>query len=438
MNNYAEIAFNDFNNNVRSIFYDIHKNKLIWKDTNELVDLSTIGRSYTRPTEPWEHHNQTDVNPLNPGVKSGPFRLIKIQLGLSCNFSCDYCAQTPHNSPKELSLRKMAKREDVYKLLENLDHIINDTDKVIFELWGGEPFLYWPIINVLATELINKYSNSIISITTNGSLINSEIANWILDNDNITITISHDGESTHRDENVLKNINIYNLFHELKGTIRPLKFNCVLTIDNISISKIRKFIADELETDPIEIILLTEGLAMPIIHNDNDYDAKHLNVIYKEIISGESLFAYGVDIFGFFKMISESKPSNCIEQKCGLDRADVLVLNLKTQHVVTCQNTLPEGKHDIGPISDLKNLKINTIFHWKSRKNCSNCPLLSFCKGSCLYLEGEKFDQVCKSQFFYRLPFLCAALYWITGLIPISLKCEMGEFDLKDITFLEK
>ena len=54
-------------------------------------------------------------------------------------------------------------------------------------------------------------------------------------------------------------------------------------------------------------------------------------------------------------MISESKPSNCIEQKCGLDRADVLVLNLKTQHVVTCQNTLPEGKHDIGPISDLKN-----------------------------------------------------------------------------------
>ena len=27
MNNYAEIAFNDFNNNVRSIFYDIHKNK---------------------------------------------------------------------------------------------------------------------------------------------------------------------------------------------------------------------------------------------------------------------------------------------------------------------------------------------------------------------------------------------------------------------------
>ena len=116
----------------------------------------------------------------------------------------------------------------------------------------------------------------------------------------------------------------------------------------------------------------------------------------------------------------------------------MLVLNLKTQHVVTCQNTLPEGKHDIGPISDLKNLKINTIFHWKSRKNCSNCPLLSFCKGSCLYLEGEKFDQVCKSQFFYRLPFLCAALYWITGLIPISLKCEMGEFDLKDITFLEK
>ena len=39
MNNYAEIAFNDFNNNVRSIFYDIHKNKLIWKDTNLLAHV---------------------------------------------------------------------------------------------------------------------------------------------------------------------------------------------------------------------------------------------------------------------------------------------------------------------------------------------------------------------------------------------------------------
>ena len=133
-------------------------------------------------------------------------------------------------------------------------------------------------------------------------------------------------------------------------------------------------------------------------------------------------------------MLQTSKPAVCIGHKCGLDRPDAVVVNLNTQNIVTCQNTLPVGRHLLGHVSDLPGPVLNTVWHWRSRDNCIKCPVLAFCRGGCLYLENDEFSKACLFQFYYRLPFLCAAVFFITGLIPIRLVSWMGDIDLSSMT----
>jgi serine O-acetyltransferase len=87
------------------------------------------------------------VHPGNPGRKNGPFRTLKIQMGLACNMGCSYCLQTPHTEEK-------SSVADVADFLESLDSWwtpIADENLTI-ELWGGEPFLYFKGFHAIQTH----------------------------------------------------------------------------------------------------------------------------------------------------------------------------------------------------------------------------------------------------------------------------------------------
>ncbi|MDR6798326.1 radical SAM protein [Acinetobacter calcoaceticus] len=422
----------DIDGSKKNLIYDVQRNLLLWESDNSEVSLSRVGRKYKIPDEPWEHYTQKKISPILPGLKKGPFRLVKIQLGLSCNFKCDYCAQSPKEN--SLEVRRGANREERENFVNNLLNYLQVDEHVIFELWGGEPFLYWETFKEISESLLISFPFCKVRTTTNGSLINQEIFDWILRNERVEIILSHDGPGTHRDQDVLDNHYIRKLYTELFKFNRHLKFNCVLTIDNLSVEEIRKYIADKLNTSCEYILLLTEGLAMPIKQAVSLPSLLDLTGLYREMIDGNSLFIFGNELQDFFDIISQRKPNVCVEQKCGLDREDVIVVNVKTQDIVTCQNTLPEGRHKLGNLKEIESVQLNTAYHWRSRPNCENCPVLNFCRGCCLYLEGESFNRACLSQFYYRLPFFSAALYWITGLTPIKMKSFMGEIDLSEMT----
>lgn len=445
----AIIDLVDFSGNKRSIDFDLGANTIRWSDTGQMVDISSTGYSYqNKSLEPWEHHKQANINPSSPGKKRGPFKLVKIQLGLKCNFSCSYCAQSPEpeatffkdikilstNDVKEKEIDKSPKINDVEDFLSNIHSWAKPEDEVFFELWGGEPFVYWTVFKPLAEGLLSRYPKCHISTTTNGALINEEILDWVISNDRVNIAISHDGDSRHRDYDVLENSYVKRLFRALLHTSRPLKFNCVLTSGNLSVLEIRDFIASKLKVPPRDIYLSTEGLATPVGLTTVIPEIHEFSNLFKELISGQSAFVFNNEFSDFMSLIAQKKPSFCIEQKCGLDRPDAVVVNLRTQEVVTCQNTLPIGKHKLGHINDLANVKLNTVHHWRSRPSCAKCPVLAFCKGSCLYLEDDVFQRACVSSYRYRLPFLCAVIYFITGMIPVRMVSPMGEEDLSIIT----
>lgn len=433
--NISIIEMLDINNNeTKNLLYDVENNCLYWDDTNKKLEIKASS-NYIKRDSKINYEYQKNISALNPGTKKYPFRLIKIQIGLKCNFTCSYCSQQEERSNFNTEKIKISSIQDVKELLDILKSWLSNDEGIFFEIWGGEPFLYWDVYKHLCEELMSNFKNAIIRTTTNGSLINSEICNWLLQNNRIALLISYDGILTHRKIDIFDNHYIKKLFLNRIQTINPIVFNCVLTIDNLSVVKIRQLIAKKLNVQERNVILSTEGFVVPFHSNvGQNFELKDFRVLYNELINGKSLFLFSAKIEEFINNLFEARPNIYIEQKCGMDREDVICISLKSKNVISCQNLQDNGKHNLGSINNLSDIKVNTLTHWKSRKNCSSCPVLPFCKGACLYLENEEFDNACFSSFLYNLNFLCASLHLQTGLIPKSIQCNLGNFDLLPLT----
>lgn len=101
-------------------------------------------------------------------------RTVTITLTQSCNLSCTYCYER-HKSQKRMSL-------DIAKQIVDQELSVLDDDMALeFDLFGGEPFLEFPLIKEL-TEYICRTKgnkNCFVFATTNGTLVHGEIQNWL-------------------------------------------------------------------------------------------------------------------------------------------------------------------------------------------------------------------------------------------------------------------
>ena len=142
------------------------------------------------PVEPGIFAQVARVAKDKPLGKSRAPRVLKIQLGLSCNYACSYCSQA-----FQIADATVSKLADVEHFLTQLDGWITDAPEKI-ELWGGEPFLYWAKIKWLIPALAERFPAARFSIITNGSLLDREKLDFIAQYD-IAIGISHDGPGQH-------------------------------------------------------------------------------------------------------------------------------------------------------------------------------------------------------------------------------------------------
>ena len=193
-----------------------------------------------------------------PLGKSRAPRVLKIQLGLSCNYACTYCSQA-----FQIADATVSKLADVEHFLTQLDGWIAQAPEKI-ELWGGEPFLYWAKIKLLIPALAERFPAARFSIVTNGSLLSREKIDFIVAND-IAITISHDGPGQHLRgpdpfDDPQKRVWIDALLAE-----RPEKtgFNAVLTREHHDLGALKAWFAEKVGPD---IFVGLEGVV-------NVYDA---------------------------------------------------------------------------------------------------------------------------------------------------------------------
>lgn len=422
------------NHKFRYLRYQPHQSKLFWEDDSKPVSMEHLGYKYSNEKKDWKEFPTT--SPMTPVGKIHDIRKLKIQLGLKCNYSCQYCSQGGFREGQQ------GKIADVESFLAQLSSWFDGgSDKkgkdVVIEFWGGEPFVYWNILKPLGLKLREKYPNAKFIIITNASLLDLEKIDWI-EQINVGIGISHDGPAyaEARGADPLYDPKKKEMILELYRRRNPkgmISFNCVMTKNNRSFRKVREHIATALGVDGSKLSIGTEEILLPYdiggLALSPKTEAEHSEIIHE--IFWEAVQNYSMDVSAvkqkcqeFFNSIANSRPSFSLGQKCGMDRPNNIAVDLKG-NVLTCQNTNAESKHKIGTVSEFDKIKLTTSWHWSKRNECNQCPVVQLCQGSCMYNEGKYWEQSCDNSFTWNSALMAVALYYITRMVLIEIEGDV-------------
>lgn len=410
------------------------KNKLVYDNmTSELFQMDGTKFTFTTTDHVCARKPVHPTSESDPAGKSNNIRVLKIQLGLSCNYSCEYCSQrfvpnAPETNPT-----------NVDRFMISLDNWLHSVPKRI-EFWGGEPLVYWKTLKPLSEALREKFPQTEFLMITNGSLLDDEKIEWI-DKLDISIGISHDGPGQHvRGPDPLDNSKIKEAILKL-FKLRPNKvsFNSMIHRDNISRQKVQNFFVELLGHENFAIgeggfidTYDEGGKSMSLFNEEEHYIFRDLTL--KEIRENKTDKFNIVDgrIREWYNSIASERSAETLGQKCGMDKEDTIAVDLRG-NVLTCQNvssvsTAPNGRpHLIGHVTNMAAVKLRTSTHWKFREECSNCPVLQVCKGSCMFLQKELFKISCDNAYSDHIPFFAAAIEMMTGWLPYKIEAQSYE-----------
>jgi uncharacterized protein len=385
----------------------------------------------------------------NPLKKSRKINKIKIQMGLSCNYSCDYCSQKFVERPPETSKKDI---EDFMSMLDVLE--FDEEQGVSFEFWGGEPFVYWKTMKPLAEAITEKFSSwkkrPKFSVITNGSILTRDICAWLYYT-GFYVSISHDGPGQSvrgpdpfEDEESKK---IVLEFYRLMKPLGRISFNSMLNNKNKSRKKIHEWFI-EFTGDPE--VPLGEGSLV------DAYDSDGMNNIlstkqehfefrrdaFNDVFSNDGYIGFGTilqKIDGFTNSLLAHRSADVLGQKCGMDDEHTIAIDMRG-NVITCQNvsaleTSMNGESHLGGnLKDFDNISLKSATHWKNRQECSGCPVLHLCQGSCMFLDGENWKATCDNAYSDNITLFALAFEKITsGYIPIYINNDTLPAERKDI-----
>jgi uncharacterized protein len=392
------------------------------------------------------HSNKfSKVKPLK---KSKLITTVKIQMGLSCNYACDYCSQKFVERPKETSKKDI---DAFMKLFSNLE--FSTTRPVKIEFWGGEPFVYWKTFKPLA-ETIKKYFTEKnvkfnFGVITNGSLLTDDICDWLYDM-GFSLSISHDGPGQHvRGPDPFEDEQIKNTVLKFYQRMRPegrISFNSMLNSKNHSRKEIHSWFVNFTGDPGVSLgeggfvdAYDDDGLNNSLISTADKFKFRKKALTDILETNGDIGFNSIINkIDSFTNSVLSHSRSKYLNQKCGMDLEEVIAIDLRG-NVITCQNvsaleTGPNGEsHFGGNISDIDSVEIKTATHWSNRKECPSCPVLHICQGSCMFLDGKYWEASCDNAFSDAIPLFALSFKAITGYIPILIDDKELPLDRQDI-----
>jgi uncharacterized protein len=381
--------------------------------------------------------------PTEPTGKVSNIKKLKIQLGLSCNYSCEYCSQrfVPHAGETN--------KNDIEPFLTKLPQWFDGGENgqgkgVQIQYWGGEPLVYWKTFKPLAEALHERYPDATMSIITNGSLLDDEKNAW-LDQLGFSVSVSHDGPGQHVRgpdplEDPKQRAAILDLFKRLHPKKR-FSFNAMMNRENMSRAAVRRFFIELTGVGDVQIgegsfiDPYDEGGLGESLMSAEDMN-RYVWMAFEELMLGkvtpENNQIAGMKVGGFIRSIAQGRHANALNQKCTMDDPQNIAVDLRG-NVLTCQNVsanslAPNGlSHKIGTVDDLAAAKPVTSRHWSKRDNCRQCPVLQLCHGSCMFLEGELWQAACNNSFADNIPFFAFAFEIMTGYRPVEIIGGMVE-----------
>ncbi len=365
------------------------------------IDLSRFAYKYVdAPIDVGQHAFSPDA----PLVGKDAPRILKIQLGLGCNYSCSYCSQ---GGQKE-ELTSTADAENF-----SLEWVGEAPQKV--EFWGGEPLLYWKKIEALVAKIDAKWPGVPRSIVSNGTLLTKDKIDWLFER-GFSLALSHDGPGQSlRGDDPLQDMHMRGLWQYLFTRFgERASINAVLTAENHDLFELWMWFEERLGTVKVNVEdVVTDYGGAEMTHDQ-------LQAVYQSVkrhaSTGLAMAFPRIrwSMLQFMATLAIKKPLMGGHQVCGMDRRDQLAVDLNG-NVLTCQNAGAATGHKIGSVDALDAVTLNTSTSYMSRPNCRECPVVHLCYGSCMFLKDQEFESSCRSSYWFNRAVLEGVVFLLTG-----------------------
>ena len=115
----------------------------------------------------------------------------------ACNLACKYCYEGDEKT------NQMMDRSTADRILNYIDENAEENEEIRMVFHGGEPLLNFNLIKYFVEKISGKFERTKYQLTTNGTIMNGEIAQFLLDNFHSGISLSIDGkEDTHNSNRI--------------------------------------------------------------------------------------------------------------------------------------------------------------------------------------------------------------------------------------------
>ncbi|NFE59417.1 Cys-rich peptide radical SAM maturase CcpM [Clostridium botulinum] len=375
------------------------------KETNKFYEEGFL--SSNRPKEIVNISDDLLSHYLENNVK-----LLTLQITQQCNFRCEYCAYSGDYLNRTHSNKKMS----ISTALKGIDFLINhskNNDTVNIAFYGGEPLLEFNFIKQCIEYAEKKADgkNVTYSMTTNGSILNDEIVEFLYKHA-VDLTISLDGPKEIHDihrkfafdnkgsfDKVINNIN--NIKKKFPKYLNNIFFNAVIDAEN-NFSSIDEFF---LNCKGIKDIPLTSSLI------SDSQRKSHIK------ISDDFMEKTQYELFRIFYYVLRKKNSKNYSRIIIKRYSEILKLSKD----LMLQKMLPEKMHHAGPcIPGVQRLFINADgYFYPCEKVSETSDLMQIghvetgfdiSKVKKLLNIGKINEKACKDCWAIRFCGICAAM----------------------------
>lgn len=382
---------------------------------------------------------------LEVGTKSfTDNRSLNIRFAGDCNYRCGYCIQTYLRDDTELW-------GDVKEFLKLIPP--SKTQHRHFELWGGEPFLYWDRFVEISSALRDAYPEASIFTSTNGSLLTYDCVDYLFDK-RIAVGISHDGPGQHirhRIDYLLdpEYRNIIRYAFNLLSTNGCISFNPVLTPQNNSRLAILRYF-DSIFGDMKPI--MGEGM---LIHPSCAEAATYCFASFEK--SKEYMLQFLQELrnpgLKRFSLVEDSKQKALrylhtqqkyqeIHAACGMNLPNIINCSVKGELFICKSGVADKARNVYGSLRNPEQADFSILGdRYYNAERCSNCLVEHFCGRGCAITPPEVIELTCIARYSDFVPIFVSLIEDLTGYVVYLIedadnpqRLIFGTEDYKELT----
>ena len=355
--------------------------------------------NYLASPQEVEENIQSSINSAHKKTLDNSIKFLYIVPTTECNLTCTYChiqhAKQQHTS-NEMTYQTLHQGLEMFKKYGGFD---TDGSEIMF--YGGEPFLKSDFI-FYALKTIREYSKNIrITIFTNGTLINSEIAAELL-HYNVYVIVSLDGiRAVNNQARVYANgsgsyDDAVNGYWELAKHNIPVGISLVAGTHNIrTLDEDISVLSEMLK--PLDIGISTLHL-FPDAPNPNDIPIEEISYKLRKVQS--NMRERGLYIEHIFRRLRPFVEQSKRIYDCPSCNTKLLITPWGT--VGPCEAFM-ETEMFFNPLDSFDLEKCDGREKWKNRvpltmQECYSCPAISICGGGCPYDAFCETGDICRKD----------------------------------------